>query len=29
VNLVAGEDIGRMGIPGRAVAVMTHFLTGV
>jgi D-alanyl-D-alanine carboxypeptidase (penicillin-binding protein 5/6) len=29
VKLLAGEDIGRLGIPGRAVAVMTHFLTGV
>jgi D-alanyl-D-alanine carboxypeptidase (penicillin-binding protein 5/6) len=28
VNLVAGEDVGRMGIAGRSVAVMTHFLTG-
>jgi len=29
VKLLAGEDVSRMGIPGRAVAVMTHFLTGV
>ncbi len=29
VALVAGEDVGRMGLPGRAVAVMSHFLTGV
>ncbi len=29
VALVAGEDVGRMGIPGRAVAVVTRFLTGV
>ena len=29
VKLLAGEDVGRMGIPGRAVAVMTRFLTGV
>jgi len=29
VKLLAGEDVGRLGIPGRAVAVMTHFLTGV
>ncbi len=29
VQLLAGEDVGRMGIPGRAVAVVTHFLTGV
>jgi D-alanyl-D-alanine carboxypeptidase (penicillin-binding protein 5/6) len=28
VNLIAGEDVGRMGIAGRSVAVMTHFLTG-
>ncbi len=29
VKLLAGEDVTRLGIPGRAVAVMTHFLTGV
>ena len=29
VTLLAGEDVGRMGIPGRAVAVVTRFLTGV
>ena len=29
VTLVAGDDVGRMGIPGRAVAVVTRFLTGV
>jgi len=29
VKLLAGDDVGRLGIPGRAVAVMTHFLTGV
>jgi hypothetical protein len=29
VKLYAGADIGRMGIPGRAMAVVTHFLTGV
>ncbi len=29
VALVAGEDVGRMALPGRAVAVMSHFLTGV
>jgi D-alanyl-D-alanine carboxypeptidase (penicillin-binding protein 5/6) len=29
VSLLAGEDVGRLGIPGRAMAVMTHFLTGV
>lgn len=29
VSLLAGEDVDRMGIPGRAVAVMTRFLTGV
>ncbi len=28
VALLAGEDVGRMGIPGRAVAVVTHLLTG-
>ncbi len=28
VNLIAGEDVGRMGIAGRSVAVMAHFLTG-
>ena len=29
VSLLAGEDVGRLAIPGRALAVMTHFLTGV
>ncbi len=29
VPLVAGEDVGRMALPGRAVAVVSHFLTGV
>ena len=29
VALIAGDDVGRMGIPGRAVAVVTRFLTGV
>ena len=29
VTLLAGEDVGRMGMPGRAVAVVTRFLTGV
>ena len=29
VKLLAGEDVGRMGIPGRAVAVVTRFLAGV
>ena len=28
VALLAGDDVGRMGIPGRAVAVVTHLLTG-
>jgi D-alanyl-D-alanine carboxypeptidase (penicillin-binding protein 5/6) len=29
VSLLAGEDVGRMALPGRAVAVVSHFLTGV
>ena len=29
VALLAGEDVDRMGIGGRAVAVVSHFLTGV
>jgi D-alanyl-D-alanine carboxypeptidase (penicillin-binding protein 5/6) len=29
INLLAGADIDRLGIPGRAVAVVTHFITGV
>ena len=28
IPLVAGEDVGRMALPGRAVAVVTHLLTG-
>jgi D-alanyl-D-alanine carboxypeptidase (penicillin-binding protein 5/6) len=28
IPLLAGEDVGRMGIPGRAVAVLQHIITG-
>ncbi len=28
VDLLAGEDVGRLALPGRAVAVFTHMLTG-
>jgi D-alanyl-D-alanine carboxypeptidase (penicillin-binding protein 5/6) len=28
VKLLAGEDVPRLGIPGRAVAVLTHLVTG-
>jgi D-alanyl-D-alanine carboxypeptidase (penicillin-binding protein 5/6) len=29
VALMAGENVGRMALPGRAVAVLSHLLTGV
>jgi D-alanyl-D-alanine carboxypeptidase (penicillin-binding protein 5/6) len=28
VKLLAGDDVPRLGIPGRAVAVLTHLVTG-
>ncbi len=28
IKLVAGDDVPRLGIPGRAVAVLTHLVTG-
>ncbi len=28
IPLVAGEDVGRMGLPGRAVAVISRFIVG-
>ena len=28
VPLLAGADVGRLGLPGRAVAVVSHYLTG-
>jgi D-alanyl-D-alanine carboxypeptidase (penicillin-binding protein 5/6) len=28
VPLLAGEDVGRLGLPGRAMAVLSHYVTG-
>lgn len=28
VNLLAGEDVPKMGLPGRALAVLSHYITG-
>jgi hypothetical protein len=28
VPLLAGEDIGRLSMPGRAMAVLSHYVTG-
>jgi D-alanyl-D-alanine carboxypeptidase (penicillin-binding protein 5/6) len=28
VPLMAGADVARLGLPGRAIAVLTHFVTG-
>jgi D-alanyl-D-alanine carboxypeptidase (penicillin-binding protein 5/6) len=28
VPLLAGEDVPRLGLPGRAIAVLSHYVTG-
>jgi D-alanyl-D-alanine carboxypeptidase (penicillin-binding protein 5/6) len=28
VPLLAGEDVPRLGLPGRALAVLSHYVTG-
>jgi len=28
VPLLAGADVPRLGLPGRALAVLSHFITG-
>jgi D-alanyl-D-alanine carboxypeptidase (penicillin-binding protein 5/6) len=28
VPLLAGEDVEKLGLPGRAIAVLSHYVTG-